>query len=487
MLFILYNIEGKSNRSASFVMTKLMTTLTISAIASVLIIGGFATATPNAFSTYGGGHHNNDDDDCDNWNYGYYHNEDDDDCDNNPPKDPCDCEKPDTLKFKFSTPSGEINSEFRIEIYKKLNDIGNSDKKLMSIADVTNSLEDYQIEASSFGKDKLNSNTVFAIYKIVEDQEDVLVSEIEIHTSCSKPLYKGMTVMDNGYSLEVSDGLKNGKSSISESNPITCGDEPEPKQMGRIVIRNALTVDNGGNAAFTDFTYKITDVDSGNPFDLIQDENDPSLNEVEAPKGTYTLSQIITPEITESYTQVLITGDKKCPSTLNEPISIKKGKTISCTIYNDDNGDGGSGEGGIIFRNFSMQVQLGNNTAANSCDAIPNAIDKNACIEIVDPSAGRIAIVDSALTSDTTIVLFSITEANKFQTAEGALTLDCTVEGIVKHDKEAKLLQDGTIDEEEPGVYPTNPSSNNVVVAKCGTMMANEVYNVNYIMIDPLF
>ena len=44
-------------------MTKLMTTLTISAIASILIIGGFASATPNAFSTYGDDHDDDHDDD----------------------------------------------------------------------------------------------------------------------------------------------------------------------------------------------------------------------------------------------------------------------------------------------------------------------------------------------------------------------------------------------------------------------------------------
>ena len=37
-------------------MTKLMTTLTMTAIASILVIGGFAATTPNAFSTYGGNH-----------------------------------------------------------------------------------------------------------------------------------------------------------------------------------------------------------------------------------------------------------------------------------------------------------------------------------------------------------------------------------------------------------------------------------------------
>ena len=89
-----------------YVMTKLSTTLTLSAIASILIIGGFAAATPNAFSTYGGWHDDDDDDDCDDWHYGYYN--DDDDCGHDEPKDPCDCEKPDTLKFTFSAPANEL-------------------------------------------------------------------------------------------------------------------------------------------------------------------------------------------------------------------------------------------------------------------------------------------------------------------------------------------------------------------------------------------
>jgi len=384
-------------------MTKLMTTLTISAIASILIIGGFATATPNAFSTYGGGHHD-DDDDCDNWNYGYYH--DDDDCDNDPPKDPCDCEKPDTLKFIFSTPSEEINSEFRIEIYKKLNYIGNEDKKLTSIADVTN-IGDYQLESSSFGKDKLNSNTVFAVYKIVEDYDDELVSSMEVHTSCSQPLYKGLTIMDNGYALEITDGLKDDKTSISESNPMTCGDEPEPVEMGRIVIRNALTVDNGGNAAFTDFTYKITNVDSGDPYDLIQDMDDPSLNEVEAPKGTYTLTQMIAPEITESYTEVLITGDKKCPSTLNEPISIKKGKTVSCTIYNDDNGDGSVGAG-VVFNPTNLTFS-GNSEQTVECSE-PNGGYLETTPSCINYDGTSIFVTDVELTP-TAIIVWSLVQS----------------------------------------------------------------------------
>ena len=325
-------------------MTKLKTTLTISAIASILIMGGFVTATPNAFSTYGGW--GDDDDDC--GHHGYYgnHHDDDDDCGNDEPKDPCDCEKPDTLKFKFSTPSEEIDSEFRIEIYKKINDIDNDDKKLTSVADVTN-MGDYQIESSSFGKEILNSNTVFAIYKIVENEENDLVSSIEIHTSCSQDLYIGQTESNNGYYLEITDGLKDGETSISASNPLTCRDEPE--KTGTIVIRNAFTKDNGGKAILEDFSYKVTD-ESGIEFDLVQDLLDSSIHVAEVPKGEYTLSQTIASTVTESYTEVLITGDKNCPSTTNKVFSIDKEKTVSCTIYNDDNGDGSGGPGGIQWK-----------------------------------------------------------------------------------------------------------------------------------------
>ena len=456
-------------------MTKLMTTLTIATIASILVVGGFV-ASPEAYSTYGGWYDDDDDDDC--GNHGYYGNYDDDDCGNNEPRDPCDCEKPDTLKFRFTTPDTETGNEFKIEIYKKISYIGNDDKKLTSIADVTH-MGDYQIESSSFGKDKLNSNTVFAVYKTVENADDVLVSSIEIHTSCSQDLYIGQTESDGGYSLEITDGLRNGETSISASNPQTCGDEPEPEQTGKIVIKNALTNDNGGEAAFEDFSYKITN-EIGEDIDLIRDTLDPSIHVGEVPKGAYILSQTIA-STTGSYTEVLITGDKKCPATTNESFMIKKDKTVSCTIYNDDNGDGSSGEGGIIFRNFSMQVMLGDKNMANSCDAIPNAADKNSCIEIVNPLEDTIAIVDSALTSDTTIILFSIIEANQLETDLGSPSPSCSVAAIVQHDKDSFFLTD----QSDNDTLPTNPSTNNVVVLKCVNMELNSVYNVNYVMIDP--
>ncbi|WP_371503613.1 hypothetical protein [Nitrosopumilus adriaticus] len=452
-------------------MTKLKTTLTISAIASILIIGGFVTATPNAFSTYGG---NYDDDDCDHGYYGY--NYDDDDCGEDVPKDPCDCEKPDTLKFKFSTPSSEIDSEFRIEIYKKINYIGNEDKKLTSIADVTN-MGDYQIESSSFGKEKLNSNTVFAIYKIVENDDDDLVSSIEIHTSCSQDLFIGQTESDNGYSLEITDGLKDGKTSISASNPLTCGDEPEPEKTGMIVIRNALTKDNGGEAMLEDFSYKVTD-ELGTTFDLVQDSLDSSIHVAEVPKGSYKLNQKIASTVTESYSEVLITGDKKCPATTNESFMIKKDKTVSCTIYNDDNGEGSGGPGGIVFQNNSMEIRLGNTNTLDSCDVFIDGVQKHPCVEILSDN-GNIGIVDDELTSTTTIVLFSVVQKD-VNPMEGAKDARCELERIIAHNN-VQFLMDNF------GEAPANPTDNLMVMLECSEMDDDKDHKVNYIMIDPTF
>jgi hypothetical protein len=442
--------------------------LTVSVIASILIIGGFVTSTPNAFSTYGGNHDDDDDhDDCDNGHYGNNH---DDDCDNEP-KDPCDCEKPDTLKFILSTPSAEINNDFRIEIFKKLDDINNPDKMLYEIAGVLNG-EERHIQASNFGKDKLNSNTVFAIYRVVDNE---LVASMEIHTSCSQSLYIGQIVMDNGYALEITDGLKNGKTSISASDPLTCGDEPEPEQTGTIVIRNTLTKDNGGEATLEDFSYKVTD-ELGIETNLDRDLLDPSIHVAEIPKGTYTLSQTIASAVTGTYTEVLITGDEQCPDTTNESFKIKKDKTVSCTIYNDDNGDG---SGGIVFRNFSMKVQLDAPMDNDSCDQFADAADKDPCIQIVNFENGDIAIVDSSLVSTTTIILFSVAQES-LDIMDGALEPDCSQDRIIRHNSTSDSLEDHN------GDPIMNPSDNLVVLLQCPGMATDQVYNVNYVMINPL-
>ncbi|WP_299290589.1 hypothetical protein [Nitrosopumilus sp.] len=446
-------------------MTKLSTTLTFSAIASILIIGGFAAATPNAFSTYGGWHDDDDDDDnCGNWNHGWHDDDDDDNCGNNEPRDPCDCERPDTLKFTFSAPGSEVNSEFRIEVYKKTDHVGNEDKILTEINSVMHNLEEpITLSSTSYHKDKLHSNTVFAVYKVDSDE---LVSTLQIHTSCSQDLYIGQTVSDNGYTLEITDGLKDGETSISASNPLTCGDEPEPEQTGTIVVRNALTVDNGGQAEFADFSYKVVD-ESGVEFPLTPDTLDPSIHVGEVPKGPYVLMQTIADEITESYTEVLITGDKKCPATTNESFLIKKDKTVSCTIYNDDNGDGSGGsiEPGVIFHfdtvKFDGAVTEGQNDVCDEFETeLPCVFIQNDLFHIA-PNLD----VDGELRVSTLVLLSAVGLADGDDTMQDPeATTECVYNGLA-----------------------TSPNGNAAFSFQCSNLSANsDKFRASYALIETL-
>jgi len=292
--------------------------LTITTIASIMIIAGFVTAS-DAFSSK-----------------------------NNDVPDECKCEKPDTLKVKFTAPNELPSTDlFKIEIYKKLDDRGNPDKLLGIPIDNVKSGDPLMIVAS-FGKDKLESNTAFVVYNNLEE----VVAEMEIHTSCSKPLFITMTVFDvndpnNGYSLEVTDGTIGGDTSIPVFEPNSCEDEKK-KSTGTITVRKALTNDNGGEAKFEDFEIKVTNVKTNDdPFVLDDMDDDHSINTIDVPAGTYTLSETVV----SGYTTVLIAGDTGCPSMLGEEFTIKKGKNLSCTIYNDDDGTGDNGEiePGVIF------------------------------------------------------------------------------------------------------------------------------------------
>ena len=323
MLFKLYNISCLYIIVLFNILIKLSVSLTITTIASIMIIAGFVTA-PDAFSSK-----------------------------NNDVPDECKCEKPDTLKVKFTAPIELPSTDlFKIEIYKKLDDRGNPDKLLGLPIDNVKSGDPLMIVAS-FGKDKLESNTAFVVYNNLEE----VVAEMEIHTSCSKPLFITMTVFDvndpnNGYSLEVTDGTIGGDTSIPEFEPNSCEDEKK-KSTGTITVRKALTNDNGGEAKFKDFEIKVTNVNTNDdpivldPFEIEPGVFDYSINVKDVPAGTYTLSETDV----QGYTTVLIAGDTGCPSMLGEEFTIKKNKNLSCTIYNDDDstGDNGEIEPGVIF------------------------------------------------------------------------------------------------------------------------------------------
>ena len=195
---------------------------------------------------------------------------------------------------------------------------------------------------------------------------------------------------------------------------------------------------------------------------------------------------------------ILITGDGNCPENNGGFVNIESGQNIECTYSNRLVVPPTGGEG-IIFQHNSMQVQLSENSLLDSCDKTTDPAEKDPCIEIISAVNGIIGIVDSKLTSDTTIVLFSVIEANRLETTLGAENPVCSISAIVQHNKKSFYLLDNRFNPEDTPelAYPSNPTTHNVVVLKCtgmvsGTItdpvtgeMRNPIYNVNYAMIDP--
>ncbi len=319
-------------------------TLTISVVASILVIAALI-ASPDAYSTK-----------------------------NNDVLDECKCEKPHTLTVLFDAPDGApIDTTYRVEIFKKLDDRDDEGKQLGdSILVMDNG--NITVFASNFGKDKLESNTAFVIYEVDAPEDADPVALLEIHTSCSKPLFKDMVVDDsettnNGFKLIVVDGLSGDPAlpSIPIAEPIACEDEKK-KSTGTITVKKALTNDNGGTAIFSDFEITVTN-ENGDPFDLVQ-IGESSIFSIDVPAGTYKLSETVADSFIGKYTTVLIAGDTGCPSTVDEVFTIKKNKNLSCTIYNDDNGTGDNGEvePGNIFHVGTTKFDNDAGDVVGSCD-----------------------------------------------------------------------------------------------------------------------
>ncbi len=415
-------------------MIKLRVSLTITTIASIMIIAGFVSA-PDAFSSK-----------------------------NNDVPDECKCEKPDTLKVKFTAPIELPSTDlFKIEIYKKLDDRGNPDKLLGSITDVVSDTT-LTIEAS-FGKDKLESNTAFVVYNNLEE----VVAEMEIHTSCSKPLFITQKVFDvnvpnNGYSLEVIDGLIGENRSIPEFEPNSCEDEKK-KSTGTITIRKALTNDSGGTAKVEDFKITVTNVDD-TPFDL-DPTDDPYVSTRDVPAGTYKLSET---EL-DGYTTVLIAGDTGCPSMVDEVFTIKKGKTLSCTIYNDDDGTGDNGEvePGVIFHFGTVTFDNVGSDSVLRCD------DKVLDLPCVwEDDMGLFSIVPKLKPTEslheTTLVLMSVVGLFADNTNDPGAATGCTFDGLTSF---TEIIDDG-----DDIIHPS-------FRIQCSPLSSiDKIFRVNYALIE---
>ncbi|MGQ0791834.1 MAG: DUF7467 domain-containing protein [Nitrosopumilaceae archaeon] len=261
-------------------------------------------------------------------------------------------------------------------------------------------------------------------------------------------------------------------------------------QPATITLKKVVTEDNTNHddeVGTGVFDFSIKNIEGGDPIPITM------YNQV-VPPGTYTLIE----DGPDNFEFVMITGDDGCPIMLDDndeeldEFTLDSGEHLTCVVLNDDDADASSGGEGIIFQHNSMQVQLSDNSLLDSCDKTTDPAQKDPCIEVISASNGQIGIVDSKLTSDTTIVLFSVVEANRLETTLGAENPVCTISAIVQHDKESFYLRDSM-----DLSFPANPTMHNVVALKCigmviGPIMDPEtgeeyfpIYNVNYALIDP--
>ena len=102
---------------------------------------------------------------------------------------------------------------------------------------------------------------------------------------------------------------------------------------------------------------------------------------------------------------------------------IKQGKKIECTIYNDDNGDGSSGEpgAGVVFRPTSVTITPG---------MISNFVlpDDEGTV-MIDASGDSIIIIDpefQEVDAQNLIVIFTIIDPS-----DSGNPIQCFSEGIV--------------------------------------------------------
>jgi len=315
---------------------------------------------------------------------------------------------PDKLTVKYFGPIATSPAETFIEIYKKIDEF--ESLPLGPPILIENIGDEFMVISQNYGKDKLNSNTVFRIIERTTGSDDFEIDVVEIHTSCSKPLFIGQTVLgvvNAIVTLEVVDGTLGDDSILPDNAEGDCTDNKKPKHTATITLKKAITNDNGGLIITADqiqenFLPKIDDLDVifGEPTTI-------------STKEPHTISEAQV----DDYSFVLIAGDTDCPSMLDEEFTVKKNKDITCTIYNDDNGDGTSGGEGVAFGfngiEFENVADTSRSIAGTETCAIKKAVP---CIEQqgVGPSLIWVIVDDELLDPNSTIILWSLNPAGAF-------------------------------------------------------------------------
>jgi len=302
---------------------------------------------------------------------------------------------------------------------KKIDDFGND--PLVPEITITTEVggDEFMVVAAMYAKDKLNSNTVFRI--LVDGGQ---IDFAELHTSCSKPLFKGQIVLgliSGEEILQVIDGTLGGdeNSILPNTADEKCIDNKDSKNTATIILKKAITNDNGGEITDpAEFLPKIDgeDVLFGEPIPITAKE-----------------PHIISEAVVPGYSFVLIAGDTECPSMLDEEFTVKKNKEITCTIYNDDNGDDNGGAAGVAFGfNGFLFENIKSPSDVKGDMACAENGNKPPCIEIQKLGSSTLrVVVDPALKKpDSTIIIWSLNPELPGPSGEPFLLNNCVLAGV---------------------------------------------------------
>ena len=178
---------------------------------------------------------------------------------------------------------------------------------------------------------------------------------------------------------------------------------------------------------------------------------------------------------------MLIAGDTACPSMVDEPFKLKKGKHITCTIYNDDNFvEGETGGDGIIFHRNTIEFMYNGpndgvmDPLVGITDIMGNPFNCSSgpCIELDSMASDVFIVHDSSINKLTSLVVFNVfpLDVSNNQSAETdrcvvKTLLPGPIEGTLSFSFQCELIE---------GQFVDGPDSS---LGK---------YRINYAVIDTL-
>ena len=227
--------------------------------------------------------------------------------------------------------------------------------------------------------------------------------------------------------------------------------------------------------------YKVVINNAGNPIPTVASFGVKLNNTQITTNGTViTVAQNKPVVLTESgltgYQFVEIRGDGHCPENLGGTITLDNAQHIECYIVNQPTSASGSPiQPGVIFRYNTLDFNRVDPSVGDSCSA-PGKTDP--CVELANVGRNRsFLVVDDALKTDTTIVLFSVLENGKVtqNPPQFATSPLCTLSGIGPHT---------TSYAQDPEFSPvTNPTGKMGFEFQCSLLDA-ESLRVSYALIE---